>query len=297
LYRWGSPDTVARVPPARRLTIALAVVLVAGCGGSSDEERAAGDRDRHEAARAQADARATAADFARAVSRDDARAVCALLTRAAERDAAAEAGGGEVAAGGPGCPEAIEARAALLRERERRALGRAQVGAVRVTGDRARVTIVGLRDPIPLAREGGRWRVDLAPSAAAEAEPLEDGGPSVGGVAEAGPGEELEREGYAVTVDEASRRVDDGYRLVLVVRSTSDRPQMVSDRAVQLVDSAGNRLRVPIPDTPLAPAERTRIEVTVPVAAQRRPVEAHFATTLSRDDREYGGIVTLPGAR
>lgn len=124
----------------RFVPLALATALiVAGCGGSSDED----------------DVTAAVESFTAAIENGDSRAVCDSFSASTIEDL--EASGS--------CEDVLDAGFGLLGEEEVD-LPDYEVSSVSVDGDRAEATLaVGSEeDPLTLVREDGAWKVEGASS-------------------------------------------------------------------------------------------------------------------------------------
>jgi hypothetical protein len=115
---------------------AVAALLIAGCGGGSDEDTV----------------RDTVTDFFQAMGDGDGEHACALMTPPSRKQL-----------GGHDCAEILSASAKKLDESDRKAMRDADVGFTTVTikGDRATVQDgPDDNEPIKLERVGGKWLVD-----------------------------------------------------------------------------------------------------------------------------------------
>ena len=136
---------------SKMLTVAaMATVVLAGCGGGSDEDQV----------------REVASDFTAAFADGDAKRACELMTSDAKQQivkAAASLGGGT-------CEKAMSAATGLMDESQKEVFSEAEIAKVTINGTTAEVVLTGNLeggndDPMRLAKRGDHWLVDADASA------------------------------------------------------------------------------------------------------------------------------------
>ncbi len=126
--------------------VAIVVGLsVAGCGTSSDSEKAGNAVELYLAA----------------VAQDDGATACGLLSPAAQTEAVAAAHGAGATAGT--CTLAVKALSAGLGNSDRSKLRLATVSDVTIDGDTAQARLEG-GDAVPLVKSGGAWKISKLPA-------------------------------------------------------------------------------------------------------------------------------------
>jgi hypothetical protein len=129
--------------------IALALVALAGCGGSAQKPEDA--------------ARATVQRYLSALGRGDAAAACGELT-AASREKLAEVGRARLRLRARSCTATIDAALHAGNGDQLRRLGHARVTRVAMQGDSAEVAVEGIGRLTRVVRSGGAWRIETEPA-------------------------------------------------------------------------------------------------------------------------------------